>query len=155
MISASEAISIMIRTILRRWCDHHMVDVSHKFGFDGDTLLFIYGFLCQLTIVHWGMENLDGLSQLISVSWCFFSIFVPSSFFCLCFLKTRHENGVFKVDLSSNKISKALVLFRTCSLLGNGCEMNLLVRWMIWVEFRNWSGSCWRCLGSVTSDKNE
>ena len=46
MISASEAISIMIRTLLRRWCDHHMVDVSHKFGFDGDTLLFIYCFLC-------------------------------------------------------------------------------------------------------------
>ena len=81
MISASEAISIMIRTILRRWCDHHMVDVSHKFGFDGDTLLFIYGFLCLLTIVHWGMENLDGLSQLISVSWCFFFYFCSFIFF--------------------------------------------------------------------------
>lgn len=93
MISASEAISIMIRTILRRWCDHHMVDVSHKFGFDGDTLLFIYGFLCQLTIVHWGMENLDGLSQLISVSWCFFLFLFLHLFSVFAFSRPDMKTG--------------------------------------------------------------
>ena len=101
MISASEAISIMIRTLLRRWCDHHMVDVSHKFGFDGDTLLFIYCFLClfdncSLRHGEFGWFEPTHLSVLAF----FFSIFVPS----FCFLSLLSQDQKWKRGFQGGSI---------------------------------------------------
>ena len=98
-ISVSEAISIMIRTILRRsYTTIILVDLCHTFGFDSDTLLSSTAFCAwQLFTQAWRIWMVWANS-----SQCLSGFFYFCSF--ICFLSLISEDQTWKLGFQGGSI---------------------------------------------------